>query len=254
MWLASPRLTQGPHDSGDGERPRYDRRCAHDGRAPRGIPLVLRVEGPSEVPVLPADPTARGSLDALHLGRDAAAQALLLGREAASGAAVHHRAEVPSSGWQGHRPRRGRDDRAPRVDVRDARELLVRRLLQGRSGRLRLGVRDRAPGVRARPAVGDGLRRRPGPRARGGRGRGRRLAAQGGPARADRPLPALRQLLGARRRDRPVRAVLRAALRPRRRARLRRARLRPELRALRPLHRVLEPRLHGVRPRPRTGR
>ena len=67
-------------------------------------------------------------------------------------------------------------------------------------------------------------------------------------------LPALGELLGARRRDRAVRPVLGAPLRPRRGVRLRRGRLRAELRALRPVHRVLEPRLHGVRPRTPTGR
>ena len=48
----------------------------------------------------------------------------------------------------------------------------------------------------------------------------------------------------------PVRPVLRAVLRPRRRARLRPARLRARL-LVRPVPRVLEPRLHAVRPRRR---
>ena len=50
--------------------------------------------------------------------------------------------------------------------------------------------------------------------------------------------------------DRPVRPVLGALLRPRRAARLRRRRLQARLR-LRSLPRVLEPRVHGVRPRRR---
>ena len=97
--------------------------------------------------------------------------------------------------------------------------------------------------------MGERFRRRPGPRDRGGRGRRRSLDAQGPPARADRAVSPLGELLGPGRRDGPVRPVLRAPLRPRRRARLRAGRLRAELRALRPVHRVLEPRLHGVRPR-----
>ena len=48
-----------------------------------------------------------------------------------------------------------------------------------------------------RPAVGDGLRGRPGARPRGGRGRGRGMAAGGDPAGAHRAVPALGQLLGA---------------------------------------------------------
>ena len=74
---------------------------------------------------------------------------------------------------------------------------------------------------------------------------------QGIPRERIVPVPALRELLGPRRGDRPVRSLLRAPLRPRRGARVRRARLRAQLRAMRPLHRVLEPRLHGVRPRRR---
>ena len=106
-------------------------------------------------------------------------------------------------------------------------------------------------GFEHREALGDGLRGRSRARPRGGRGRGRGVAAGGNPAGAHRPVPALGQLLGPRRGDRPVRPVLGAPLRPRPRVRLRPGRLRPELRALRPLHRVLEPRLHGVRPRRR---
>ena len=203
-------------DRGDRERPRYDRPDAHDRRASRGLPLVLRVEGAPPLSVVSPDSAARGPLDAVHLGGDAAAQAVLLGCEDAARAAFHDGPEVPPRGREGHRPRRGRADGAPRVDVRDARQLLVRRLLQGRRGRLRLGVRHGAPGVRARQAVGDGVRGRSRPRPRRGRGCGRGLAAQGNPARADRPIPAFRQLLGPRRRDRAVRPVLGAALRPRR--------------------------------------
>ena len=64
---------------------------------------------------------------------------------------------------------------------------------------------------------------------------------------ADRRAAAGRELLAGGR-HRAVRAVLGALLRPGGRVRLRPARLRAGLR-LRPLPRVLEPRLHGVRPR-----
>ena len=50
---------------------------AHDGRAPRGLPLLLRGEGPPALPVVPADPARRRPLDALHSARDAAADAVL---------------------------------------------------------------------------------------------------------------------------------------------------------------------------------
>ena len=52
------------------------------------------------------------------------------------------------------RPRRRRHHRQARVVLRDARQLLVRRLLQGRRDRPRLGVRHRAPRLRARPHSG----------------------------------------------------------------------------------------------------
>ena len=156
----------------------------------------------------------------------AAAEAVLLRPEGPAGAALHDRPEGPARGRQGQRPRRGRADCAPRLDVRDARQLLVRRLLQGRRDRLRLGVRHRAHAARPRPDLADRVRRRPGARPRPGRGRGRRVAAQGRAARADRRVPALGELLGPGRATRAVRPLLRAPLRPRRGARLRPGRLR----------------------------
>ena len=170
---------------------------AHDGRAPRGIPVVLRVAGAPAIPVVLADPAAGGPVDAVHHRRHAAAEAVLLGRQAAAGAALHDRPEVPSRRREGHRPRRGRAHRPPRVDVRDARQLLVRRLLQGRRRRPRVGVRDRAPPLRPGPALGERLRRRPGARDRRGRGGRRRLAAEGHPARAHRRRSRARRTSGA---------------------------------------------------------
>ncbi len=120
-----------------------------------GFLSFFEERGHTRFPVVVADPARGRSLDALHLGRDAAAEAVLLGREGAARAALHHRAEGAARRREGHRPRPGRPHRAPRVDVRDARQLLVRRLLQGRRDRPRVGVRHRADGARPRPAVGD---------------------------------------------------------------------------------------------------
>ena len=98
--------------------------------------------------------------------------------------------------------------------------------------------------------LGDRLRRRPRARARRGRGRRAGLARVGLPRERIVGLPRSENFWQAGR-HRPVRPVLRDLLRPRRRARLRRPVLRAGLRALRALSRVLEPRLHGVRPRRR---
>ena len=94
--------------------------------------------------------------------------------------------------------------------------------------------------------MGQRARRRPAAEARPRRSRDRALAARRDAARADRPAPDLRELLVGRRPG-AVWPRLRALLRLGRRAQLRRARLRAGLHALRPLPRVLEPRLHGVR-------
>ena len=79
---------------------------------------------------------------------------------------------------QGHRPRGRRPHRPPLLVLRDARQLLVRRLLQGRGGRLRLGVRHEAHGPRPRTPLGDRARGQPGARARRGHRRDRGLEAR----------------------------------------------------------------------------
>ena len=107
-----------------------------------------------------------------------------------------------------HQRHRERRPRRPAPDVlRDARELLVRRLLQGRGDRVGARADHRGVRHRPRPAVGHGLRRR----RRGGRGLGR---PGGHRARAHR---ASRQA----RRGRRARELL---AHPRRRARRARAR------------------------------
>ena len=84
------------------------------------------------------------------------------------------------------------------------------------------------------------------------RGRGDLARRRGRAPRAHRAHGREGQLLGGRP-DRSVRAVLRALLRPGPGGRVRQAGLRAGLR-LRPVPRVLEPRLHAVRRAPRTAR
>ncbi len=110
-----------------------------------------------------------------------------------------------------------------------------------------MGVRDRAHEARPRPALGDRPRGRPEARPRRGLRRDRGLEARRHAARPDRAARQGQLLAGGR--DRAVRALLGDLLRPRRRARLRARRLPARLR-VRPLHGVLQPRLHGIRPAP----
>src|SRR5581483_5622358 len=77
---------------------------ADDGRAPRGIPVLLRGEGASALPVVLPDPARGRPLDAADERRDAAADALLPRARAAAGAADDDRAEGLPDG----RHRRGR--------------------------------------------------------------------------------------------------------------------------------------------------
>ena len=134
---------------------------------------------------------------------------------------------------------------APHV-LRDARQLLGRRLLQAGCRGVRLGALDRGLRIRTREDLGDGLRGRRRARPRPGRGGDRGLAGHRRPARADRPAAAQRELLAGGP-DRPVRALLRALPRPR--ARVRQGG-RPAGRRERALPGVLEPRVHAVRPEP----
>ena len=142
----------------------------------------------------------------------------------------------------GHR--RGRQDHAARHVLPDERQLLVRRLLQGRRDRVRLGAGHRLAGrrlLRVRPRQGLGHRLR-------GRRRGRQALAQGRRApRAPHPAPRQEGQLLAHRAAGAGRAVLgdlhrpRCAVRPRGRPGGRRG----------PVPGDLEPGLHAVRDRGR---
>ena len=138
-----------------------------------------------------------------------------------------------------HRGRR--QDHAARHVLRDVRQLLVRRLLQGRRDRARLGPGDRVPGrrrlrPRGEPDLPEHLRGRP----RGG------VPLEQGDGRARRPDHPARQEgeLLVHGRARAGWSVLGDPLRPRGGVRAG-PRLRPQGRG--PLPRDLEPRLHAGR-------
>ena len=63
-----------------------------------GFLAFFEERGHLRVPVVAADPACRRTLDALHLRRDAAAEAVLLRPEGAAGAALHDRPEVLRAG------------------------------------------------------------------------------------------------------------------------------------------------------------
>ena len=119
------------------------------------------------------------------------------------------------------RHRRGRHHQAPPDLLRDARQLLVRRLLQAGRGRDGVGVLARAARLRPGADLDHGLRGRRRARPRPRRGGDRGVAVGRRAARADRAAAALGELLAGGR-DRAVRPVLGALLRPRARLRQRR--------------------------------
>ncbi len=219
----------------------YNHSHAHERRAPRGLPLVLRVEGPQAAPVRLARPARLGPLDAAQQRGHAAADAVLPRPRDAPGSAPDDRPKgLPHPGY-----RRGRARHVPPDLLRDARQLLVRSVLQGRRDRPRMGVRLRSHEGRSRQVLGHRVRRRSGARARRGRGGGPSMGGERLAAGAHHPARPLAQLLVGRR-PRPLRAGHRALLRPRRGDRVRPPDLCARLR-VRTLPRVLEPRLHGVR-------
>ena len=194
----------------------------------------LRVPSASLVP-----PSLR-PLGAADHRRDAALQALLPRRGGATVAAAH----LLPEGVSHHRHRGGGPHPPPPHVLRDARQLLGGRLLQG--ARRGAGARAVHAGLRAslRADLDHRVRRRRGPRPGCGRGGDRVLAGRGRARRADRAPRARGQLLavGA---DRSVRALLGAVSGPRAGVRLRR---RPARGRHRALPRVLEPGVHAVRP------
>ena len=101
-----------------------------------------------------ADPAGGRPVDALHHRRHAAVQAVLPAHEGAAVEPRRQRPAVPARRREGQRPRRGRAHRAALLLLRDDGQLLVRRLLQGRGGRLRVGLGDRRPGARAASGSG----------------------------------------------------------------------------------------------------
>ena len=117
--------------------------------------------------------------------------------------------DVPDRRHRHHR----HDDPASHV-LRDARQLLVRRLLQARGGSLRLGPLPGGLRLQAGGHLDHGVRRRRRARPRPRRGGDRGVARGRRPARADRRVPALGELLAGRS-DRAVRPVLGALPRPR---------------------------------------
>ena len=125
-------------------------------------------------------------------------------------------AEVRPGRWQAQRPRRGRPDEPPLHVLRDARQLQLRRLLQGRGDPVGVGAHHRGVRARSRPALGH----RPRERRRSGRRSG---ATSSGSAARAHPAPRRRHELLADGRHRAVRPELGDLLGPRARARSRRA-------------------------------
>ena len=207
-----------------------------------GFLSFFEERGHLRCPSCVARPTCGGRLDAPDDGGHAPADAVLPRPRAAAGTPDDDVAEVLPD----RRHRRGRARRPPPDVLRDARELLVRPVLQGGRDRVRARVRPGAHEARLGPRLGDGPRRRPAHEARARRGRDRALEEGRDAARADRPAADLRELLVGRRSG-AVRAGLGDLLGLGRGVRLRRVGLRTCVHALRPLPRVLEPRLHGVR-------
>ena len=213
-----------------------ERHHADRQRHPRHLPeLLCQAESPDRR-VEPAGSPQRSDTD-VHQRRHGAVQERLHRRRGASLQAGDDQPEMRARGRQAQRPGQCRLYRPASHLLRDARQLLVRRLLQGR--RHRAGLEPDHQGIR--PAGRQAAGHRPFLRRRGLRP----VAEDRGAGRAqDHPHPDRRQFL-ADGRYRPLRPLLRDLLRPRpRRARRPAGQPRP---GRRPLHRDLEPRVHAVR-------
>ena len=125
--------------------------------APR-VPVVLRGAGAHRRAV--GQPHPARPRPAVHRGRDGAVQAVLPRRGGAAVPPGHDGAEVPAGRGQGQRPRGGRARRQPPELLRDARQLQLRRLLQGRGHPHGLGPHHQPVRARPRPAVGHGAHHR----------------------------------------------------------------------------------------------
>ena len=206
--------------------------AAHLERVLRGPPAHARALGQP-------DPHASHRPDVHQLGDDAVRPVLpRRGAGALRPAAGVVDPEVRAPGRQAQRHRRDRPHPPPPHLLRDARQLELRRVLPARGHQVGLGA-GAGGRVRRRPHLAHRpphRRRRRGDLARGDRD----------PDGAD-PAPRQGQLLGDGG-DRPLRSVLGDPLRLRPRVG-RGGRPRPRRR--RPLHRVLEPRVHARLPPPR---
>ena len=215
----------------------------HEGPGdPRHLPLLLRAAGAQDRALGLAGALVARPLGAADHRRHAALQALLPRPRGAARPPPRRRAEMLPH----DRHRGGRQHRPPPHLLRDARQLELRRLLQGGVDPLGLGALDRRASAWTRS--GSGSPSSAATRSSGSaptRRRSQIWRGVGRARRADRPPRPRRQLLagGA---DRPLRPLLGALPRPRRGVRRRR---RAARRRHRPLPRVLEPRLHDLRPR-----
>jgi hypothetical protein len=180
IWGANPRHGVAPDRSrsaapplGREQAPRAPRLHRHEGGPdPRAVPVVLRGARSSAPAFRSARALGSRSLGPAHHCGHAAAQALLPGPGGSAFAPLDLLPEELS-----HRRHRGRRyHQAPPAVLRDARQLLGRRILQaGRRG-LCVGALD--PGLRARTRehLDHGLRRRRRARPRPRRGGHRVLA------------------------------------------------------------------------------
>ena len=183
-------------------------------RTPPRIHDVLRRAGSHAGPVVGSDPAPPERADVHELGDDAVRPHLLGGGAGPLRPAPgRHGAEVRACRWQTQRSGRHRSQPPASLVLRDARQLQLRRLLQRGRHPDGVGVRHRGARYRRRPYLGD----RPHERRRG---RGH-LGRPGGLSPRTHPAPRQGQLLGDGR-DRPLRAVIGAVLRLRRRDRSRR--------------------------------
>ena len=258
-------MTRSPPETGYGKRPAaFERRCIPGGlrcrcRPGTRTPCVkmtrmtsaeirqsfldyFRERGHRIVassPLVPGDdPTLLFTNAGMNQFKD-----VFLGRRTPRVPARHDRAEVHAGQRQAQRSGERRALPPASHLLRDARQLLVRRLLQGRRHPVRVGIADRGVGPARRAPVRDGLQGRG---RRAARRRGVRHLGAAGSGVAHRRAGRGGELLGDGR-DGPLRPLLGDPLSPRRSSPLlRRALSRHRLR-LRPLRRDLEQRVHGVR-------